>query len=464
MDFSSAIFWLISLPAIALIFFINKSFPRNCDTFNKYALCLLSLFLLYQASVQTLIIFLFVTLLVYVSCRIGQDWDKTSKKILLCILIPLQLLPLMFYKYADFIFCGVLRQNWDTFRDLVIPIGISFYTFQTIAFCLDTLSLNQKVPAFIDYMNFCSFFPQIVAGPIERRDSLLPQMEKLKLQWNSSSVAEGLPYIILGIFFKMVMADNLARGMIPHYEGTEAFQIWANNISFGFRIYFDFAGYGMTAYGIAKALGIKITLNFQSPYTCCDISNFWRNWHISLTQWFRDYIYFTLGGNRTNLWWFNIVFMFFVSGIWHGAGWNFIIWGTLSGIAMVIHRHFKKSTTTLPPFLCWFLTFSTMTFIWMFFYETDMKVVAKNLGCILNPSDYSIQGYINLLQNSVISGSHFLIFAPLSFFIIALEHLSRKKYQDPYKIFLNPRACMIMIACIFILYSPEHSQFIYFAF
>ncbi len=464
MDFSSATFWLTSIPALVLIFIANSTFSRESATFNKYALCVLSLYLLYLSSAQTLYIFLFVTFLVYICCRFGQNWNKSAKTILLGILIPLQLLPLLYYKYSSFVFCGILGQDWDTFRDLIIPIGISFYTFQTIAFCLDTLRRDQKVPAFIDYMNFCSFFPQIVAGPIERKDSLLPQMENLRLRWDSGFVVQGLPYIILGIFFKMVMADNLSAGMKPHYEGTEAWQIWANNLSFGFRIYFDFAGYGLTAYGIAKSLGINITMNFQSPYTCGNISNFWRNWHISLTQWFRDYIYFALGGSRTKLWWFNIIFMFFVSGIWHGAGWNFIIWGILSGLAMVVHRLFKNSNMSMPSFLAWGITFVTMTFIWMFFYETDMAIVFKNLRCILDPSCYSIDGYVQLAKSTVASSARLHSFVPLAFFIIILEYISKNKYQDPYKIFTNPLSCMIMTACVFVLYSTEASQFIYFAF
>ena len=466
MDFTTPSFWLIMLPAMVVLYLANH-YIRNEKwkmLFSKYGLCLLSLSLLYVACLETLIIFLAVTVLAYIGCSLTCKAKQKSKNLLLGILIAFLLLPLLYYKYANFVVRDFLSLPWDTFRDLIIPIGISFYTFQAIAFCIDTLKRNQKVPNFIDYMNFCSFFPQIVAGPIERKDSLLPQMESLRWKWNAETVAQGLPYIILGLFFKMVLADNLATAMQIGYQGNNALQVWANNVSFGFRIYFDFAGYGLTAYGIAKALGIHITLNFLSPYTCSNITEFWRKWHISLTLWFRDYIYFALGGSRTRLWWFNIIFMFLVSGIWHGAGWNFIIWGTLAGIAMVIHRCFRQLNRPLPGFIGWVMTMFTMMFIWMFFYETDMSIVRRNFCTICDISSYNISDYIQLLNKNAIAGSHLIVFSTISLIVISLEFISSKKYGMPYQIFLTPGACSIMIILICLLHSHQQSQFIYFAF
>ncbi|MBR1997148.1 MAG: hypothetical protein IJ993_01920, partial [Akkermansia sp.] len=148
-------------------------------------LLILSLSLLYFAGLTTLLIFLTVTVIAYITCYTAKKTDRRVKRLILCILIPVLLLPLAYYKYAAFISKDILGQEWDTFHNLIVPIGISFYTFQTLAFCLDTLRNNQEVPSFIDYMNFCSFFPQIVAGPIERRDNLLPQMQRIRLHLNS---------------------------------------------------------------------------------------------------------------------------------------------------------------------------------------------------------------------------------------------------------------------------------------
>lgn len=467
MDFTMVEFWCAMSPVI-LFQYLIWHYIRNKVikiAFIKWSMLILSFTLLGLVSAETLIIFATVTLTAYFVCKTGQNKGNSTKKLLLCILIPLLLLPLLYYKYANFITKEILQQEWNTFRDLVIPIGISFYTFQTVSFCLDTLRRNQKVPAFIDYMNFCSFFPQIVAGPIERRDSLLPQMENLGMRLNSATMQEGIPYVILGIFFKVALADNLAAGMCVGYEGMNAFQIWANNICFGFRIYFDFAGYGLSAYGIAKCLGIKITQNFLSPYTCCNVTDFWRNWHISLTQWFRDYIYFAIGGSRTRFWSFNIIFMFLVSGIWHGAGWNFIIWGILCGGTMVIHRYCRQfNLPHLPGWVSWSITFVVMMFIWMFFYETDMGLISKNLKAIFNIQNYDAAEFIQILKDCPRMGTMLICFSFIATAVILLEYISGKKYQHPYRIFLTPRACMLMILAICVLHPQQPSVFIYFAF
>ena len=466
MDFSNWVFWLIVLPSICIISIVCRHL-RNDEirhTISKWSLCFLSLTLLCVASFKTLGIFLFVTVLAYIGCRCFQSSNKRIKTIFLWVIIPILLLPLIQYKYAHFIASEVFGHQWDTFNDLVIPIGISFYTFQVIAFCIDTIRRDQSVPTFIDYMNFCSFFPQIVAGPIERKDELLPQMQAWRCAFSSSSLAAGIPYIILGLFFKLSLADNLALGMHIGYAGDNAFQVWVNNIAFGFRIYFDFAGYGLSAYGVAKCLGVNITLNFMSPYTTRNVTEFWRKWHISLTLWFRDYIYFSLGGSRTRFWWFNIIFMFLVSGIWHGAGWNFIIWGGLAGITMVIHRLFRNLNLNFPSFIGWGITMITMMFIWMFFYETDINIVASNLNTILNTSSYNINDYIDILNVNKLRGSHAIVFISLSFLIIAIEYISKTRHDHPYAIFLTPRACAILVLLISMLHSEQSSQFIYFAF
>lgn len=462
MDFATWIFWLISIPTLGIIFFCGHLFKNQ--QFNKFILATLSLSLLYIANPETLVVFLSVTLVAYFACKWGQNLSSFYKLIILCFLIPTLLTPLFYYKYADFYVNDVFNKDFDTLKDIIIPIGISFYTFQTIAFCIDTLRRNQTVPKFIDYMNFCSFFPQIVAGPIERKDSLLPQMENLKFEFSPSCLAGGIPYILLGLFFKLALADNLANGIFLKYTGENALMIWANNLCFGFRIYFDFAGYGLTAFGIAKCLGINITQNFCSPYTCCNVSDFWRNWHISLTLWFRDYIYFVLGGSRTPLWWFNILLMFLVSGVWHGAGWNFILWGTLCGVTMVIHRLVRKSNIHIPRPIGWFSTMVVMMFIWMFFYITDTTLLLKNVVSLVNPSNYNISQFINILSNNVRSGSLMLCFIPVSLILVLLEYMSKKIYNNPYKLFLNPYSCAIMLIAICMFHSFTPSQFIYFAF
>lgn len=469
MDFSTAIFWFSLLPAILILMAGDRLLrhrPEAKRLFHKWLMLLLSLTLLGMANETTLVIFLAVTSAAYFLCRRGCGLGLTARRWLLGGLIPLLLLPLAYYKYGYFFGSAILQQEWDTLRDLIIPIGISFYTFQVIGFCIDTLMRNQPMPKWLDYMNFCAFFPQIVAGPIERRDDLLPQVQKMELACTSNNLAQGIPYIILGLFFKLSLADNLAFAMWNDYPWGSALVIWLNNLLFTFRIYFDFGGYGLTAYGLARCMGITLRMNFLSPYTACNIKEFWRRWHTSLTQWFTDYIYFAMGGSRTKRWALNMLIVFLISGLWHGAGWNFIIWGGLAGIALIVHRLFHNAGLHLWAPLGWTLTFGYMAFVWMFFYIPDPDILERHLTLICTPARYGINEFIlNMMLPYRLSNSLYAVLMPcLAFSCIIIEAISWRRYGSPYALFLHPVRCGIMMAVILILHNPIPNQFIYFAF
>lgn len=467
MDFSTTSFWYSLIPAIILLLCGNRILKEHQAALQKFHKCIilvLSLTLLGLASWQTLGIFLTVMMTAWISCRLGLSLGKTGRKVLIGCQIIVLLLPLLYFKYADFICNGIGGCEWDSLRGLIIPIGISFYTFQIIGFCIDTLMRDEPMPRFVDYMNFGCFFPQIVAGPIERRSDLLPQMENLRLFFTSANLRDGVPYIILGLFFKLALADNIAVAFWQDYAGTNALIIWLNNFLFTFRIYFDFAGYGLTAYGIARCVGITLRMNFLSPYTACNINEFWRRWHTSLTLWFRDYIYFSLGGSRTKRWALNILIIMLISGVWHGAGWNFIIWGALAGVAMIIHRLWSKAGLKLPAFIGWGFTFSMMVLVWMFFYDTKAELLTQHLQIIATPDAYSPQVFVKELMSRNTSGAMAFPFLMLSACIILLEFVSLRVFKEPYKIFLTPPACGIMVFLIYTLHTGVKNQFIYFAF
>ncbi len=469
MDFSTASFWYSLLPAILILAagdYLLRHRPEAKQLFHKWLMLLLSLVLLGIANETTLVIFLSVTISAYFLCRWGCSLGMTARRWLLGGLIPLLLLPLIYYKYGYFFGSAILQQQWDTLRDLIIPIGISFYTFQVIGFCIDTLMRNEPMPKWLDYMNFCAFFPQIVAGPIERRADLLPQVEKMELACTRSNLEQGIPYIILGLFFKLALADNLAYAMWEGYRWGNAWIVWINNLLFTFRIYFDFGGYGLTAYGLARCMGITLRMNFLSPYTACNIKDFWRRWHTSLTQWFTDYIYFSLGGSRTKRWALNMLFVFLISGLWHGAGWNFIIWGGLAGVALIVHRVFHNAGLRLWAPLGWGVTFVYMVFVWMFFYDSNPTHLWNHLRWICNPHHYSFNELIvNLLHISNISVSIFIpVTIVLSSIVIGIEAYSWRKHNNPYQALLSPTSCGIMVALMILLHNPTPNQFIYFAF
>lgn len=464
MDFSQLSFWLILLCALPLLAAGKALWPQSA-AFRKAFLLLLSLFLLGFTSLPTLGIFLAVSLTAYAACRAGERLASAlGRRVLLGALIPLLLLPLLYYKYAYFLTHTVCGAEWDSLRGLIIPVGISFYTFQIIGFCVDTLGRGQVVPPFADYMNFCAFFPQIVAGPIERRADLLPQISTPAMTLAAADLNVGLRYIVLGLFFKMALADNLALAFVQDYRGGNAWMVWMNNLLFTFRIYFDFAGYAMTAYGIARCLGITLRLNFLSPYTAAHIGEFWRRWHTSLMQWFRDYIYIPLGGGRTRLWAANVLLVFLVSGLWHGAGYNFLLWGALSGLAVVAHRLFARAGLRLPATLGWALTFGFMVLIWMFFYDTDAALLRQHLTTLATPAAYGIGEFVASLKALRIQGTLAIAFLPLSFLVIGAEALSLRRRGDAYALLLSTPACGLMVFLTVVLEASADSLFIYFSF
>ncbi|MGN0829578.1 MAG: MBOAT family O-acyltransferase [Akkermansia sp.] len=463
MNFSEINFWFILLSGLFVIRILSM-LPWNIRGGHRMLLLSLSLLLLGLASWETLLIFLFVALSAYGACLYGRRLCLSGRKWLLACMIPVILSPLFFYKYAYFFSTQLFAVPPNGMRELVIPIGISFYSFQVIGFCVDTLMRHEPLPSLLNYLNFCSFFPQIVAGPIERRKDLLPQIRSVALVFHARNVNVGIRYIVLGLFFKMVMADNLACALIPNYQGQCAWMLWTQNLIFTFRIYFDFAGYSLTAYGLARCLGITLRFNFLSPYTATNIREFWRRWHTSLMQWFRDYIYLPSGGSRTRFWMLNILMVFTVSGLWHGAGWNFVLWGVLCGIAMVLYRLVQHTDISLPPFLGWVLTFSLMIFLWMFFYDSHAEALSRHLQLLITPEAYSLTEWIRELKGLHGQGLLTLLFVPLSFLIIYIEHLSRRTKGRPYALFLSAPACSILVFGLITLEANEGGMFMYFSF
>jgi D-alanyl-lipoteichoic acid acyltransferase DltB (MBOAT superfamily) len=405
-------------------------------------------------------------LVVAITTYVGLAWilkyhARHAFKYLL-VLIPLQVLPLVYYKYADFVANRVLGFDVDAFRNLVIPVGISFYTFQKVAFVLDTLVLKSPLPRFLDYLNFAGFFPQIVAGPIERKANLLPQMEKFRFRWLPERIDEGVAWIVVGLFFKCCLADNLA-GYFNGSSSSNPFLIWEANLIFGLRIYYDFAGYSLVALGLARCLGIHLTMNFRSPYCSTSVTEFWRRWHVTLSSWFRDYVYIPMGGGRTAWWPVNVAVVFVVSGAWHGAGWNFILWGALHGLFLIVNR--LASKLHVPRLLAWGLTMFGSFYAWLSFYEPRTDILLKKSTVLLMPSTYSVAALREATQglasgNGIALGG-FLLLAALT---LAAEWLSVLHKNEEYY-YLRRSGVLMVLVCLTLLLAPgKTNAFIYFAF
>jgi D-alanyl-lipoteichoic acid acyltransferase DltB (MBOAT superfamily) len=470
MNFAEVRFWVLLITGLAIVLtlrvMMRGALGPRIEFYDKAALAALGLTMLLSVSWETFVIFLVVAIVSYSGMALLTSRPGPRRKRWLALLIPLQLGPLLYYKYANFLMNDVLSLNLPWFRSLVIPVGISFYTFQKVALVIDTLVWQKPLPRFLDYLNFACFFPQVVAGPIERRANLLPQMESFRFRWMPSNINDGAGWIALGLFFKCCLADNLA----VHFEAAPTvnpFRIWQANALFGFRIYYDFAGYSLVALGLARCLGVQLTLNFLSPYCAASMVEFWRRWHVTLSQWFRDYVYMPMvprGGGGVRTWAFNVAVVFLLSGVWHGAGWNFLLWGGLHG-AYLIGNRLLGPRLHLPRPLAWAATMLVTFQAWLCFYETRPPVLWEKLRTLLTPGSYSLvalRDWISAWKSP--NGAVLAAILFLTAGVLVVEWLSLARRNEPYALFRRPAVLAVLVGLTLLLAPGQQNAFIYFAF
>jgi len=416
---------------------------------------------------------------------IGIFLEKTTKKetrlFLLCISLIFNLGLLAFFKYYNF-FIDSWVDAWSVFNitmhksslNIILPVGISFYTFQTLSYTIDVYRKNL-LPSknFIAFASFVSFFPQLVAGPIERASNLLPQFYK-KRTFNYSKSIDGLRQILWGLFKKIVIADNCAKYVnliFNDYTDYSASTLFIGAVLFSFQIYGDFSGYSDIAIGVSRLFGFNLKQNFAVPYFSRDISEFWRRWHISLSTWFRDYLYIPLGGSRVNLKKKirNTFIIFIVSGFWHGANWTFIIWGALNAIYFLPLILFNKNrinlnvvaeNSYLPSFkeLYQILTTFTLTaFAWIFFRAENVHHALDYIVHIFSSSILNIPEF-----NFTEIGTLLLIF-------IIIEWTGRRNKFSIEKLAINFNKPIIwffylILTLMIFIYGQDSNTFIYFQF
>lgn len=325
---------------------------------------------------------------------IGRTEDKKKRKALLLVSLISNLGTLFFFKYFNFFidsFSSLITALGFiphlTTLNIILPVGISFYTFQTLSYTIDIYKGKiQPSNDVVAFFTFVTFFPQLVAGPIERASHLLPQFYK-KREFDYEFASSGSKMILLGFFKKMVIADKVAVLVNAVYNNPSDYvgaPMVMATVMFAFQIYCDFSGYSDIAIGTGRILGFDLMTNFKRPYYSKSISEFWTRWHISLSTWFKDYIYIPLGGNRVNQkrWAFNIFITFLISGLWHGANWTFIVWGAYHGVLLVFERYTKSVSDgwlnlLIPKFLVKLVpalvTFSLVCVGWIFFRANSIQ-------------------------------------------------------------------------------------------
>ena len=466
MLFNSYVFIFAFLPiSFFLYFYLNKKSTLLAKSFLVFS----SLFFYSWWNIFYLPLILGSMFFNY---TLGQKLNTRTQKILtpkitlsLGILANLSLLG--YFKYSDFFI-----ENFNFFFNtntqllhLALPLAISFFTFQQIAYLVDSYRGETKKYDFLNYALFVTFFPQLIAGPIVHHKEMMPQFDKKQnLEKNQHNILMGLFIFSIGLFKKVVIADSFAVWATKGFDSSEilsTFEAWVTSLSYTFQLYFDFSGYTDMAIGIALLFNIKLPINFNSPYKALSIQDFWRRWHITLSRFLRDYIYIPLGGNRKGelYTYMNLMITFILGGFWHGAGWTFLFWGFLHGVALVIHRIWSTFGFKLWKWLAWFITFNFINIAWIFFRAKEWKDAIKVLNSMfafsVDPNSFDI------IQFSWITFTFFIILV----FKNSFEIIS-KKYSKT--IVLCITSFLFFLALLqltnIIIQADKVSEFLYFNF
>lgn len=386
MLFNSFVFIFAFLPIVFFIyFFLNK---LKLVIASKVWLVAGSLFFYSWWNINYLPLILASLFFNYaVGTALGRDSLSMNKKLVLTIGIILNVSLLGYFKYADFFISNVnavFATNIDLLK-LALPLAISFFTFQQIAYLVDAYNKETKEYDFLNYALFVTFFPQLIAGPIVHHKEMMPQFANLKNQMiNHKNISLGIFIFSIGLFKKIIIADTFAIWATRGFDEAESLMLiesWVTSLAYTFQLYFDFSGYTDMAIGAALLFNIALPMNFNSPYKALDIQDFWRRWHITLSRFLTRYIYIPLGGNRKGeiRTYVNVLAIFLISGLWHGAGWTFIFWGFLHGVAAVISRYWKTFNIRLNKIVAWFITFNFVNVAWVFFRATTWEDAIKVL-------------------------------------------------------------------------------------
>ncbi len=408
-----------------------------------------------------------------------------SKKSILIFGIVSNLALLGYFKYADFFienFNFISGSNVNLLH-MVLPLAISFFTFQQIAYLVDSYRGETKEYDFLNYALFVTFFPQLIAGPIVHHKEMMPQFaSKWNMVKNYRNIALGLFIFSIGLFKKVVIADTFAVWATAGFDTATTlnfFEAWATSLSYTFQLYFDFSGYTDMAIGIALLFNIKLPINFNSPYKALSIQDFWRRWHITLSRFLRDYIYIPLGGNKKGNFrtYTNLMATFILGGFWHGAGWTFLFWGFLHGLSLAIHRLWQTLGFKMWTWLAWLITFNFVNIAWVFFrakeWDDALRILSSMFSLdnividmkfkekLIFLENYGIE--FNRVTENLEGGSDIINFLIMSFLIVLLSKNSME-FKNNFKSDILRLLFTTFLFIYSIFYFNRFSEFLYFNF
>lgn len=470
MLFNSFEFIFLFLPIALLVYFLLNKF--RLLELSKGWLVFASLFFYGFWAPKYVALILFSMIFNYCIGKTLNSFDKLkhkiSNKVLAAFGITVNVLFLCYFKYADFFIANVNRFFNENFNllHIVLPLAISFFTFQQIAYIVDSYQQKTKEYDFLNYCLFVTFFPQLIAGPIVHHAEMMPQFAKLRNKiFSNKNFAAGLFMFSLGLFKKVILADNFSIFVNECFNSVDKmsiFESWLGAFGYSFQLYFDFSGYTDMAIGIALMANIKLPQNFNSPFKADSIQDFWRRWHMTLSRFLRDYIYFPLGGSRCSeiKTYFNLFLTFLIGGIWHGAGWTYVLWGILNGGALVIHRFYSKFKLKNIFVINWLVTFVFTVIAFVVFRAENISQAFKFIGTMFYVSNKDVSPFtMCVIQQDALA----IILVVLGLILIWLPYNSNQLLEKfkPSKLTLYVAGICFIIS---VLSLNKVSEFLYFQF
>jgi alginate O-acetyltransferase complex protein AlgI len=462
--------FLLFFPSVVLLYF---ALPHKF----RWVFLLVASYYFYMNWKPVYAVLMFFSTFITWGCGVlvEHSQSKSRKKTFLVLSLIINFSILFTYKYFNFLnesvfnVLDVMNIRWEVPNlDLLLPVGISFYTFQAVGYTIDVCRGELKAEKNLGmYALFVSFFPQLVAGPIERAKNLLPQFREVHY-YDVSRLESGIKQMIWGFFMKLVVADRLSLIVNTAYNNVEAHNgitLLIATVFFAFQIYCDFAGYSNIAIGASRIMGFELMTNFKRPYLATNISDFWRRWHISLSTWFKDYLYIPLGGNRVSPLknYFNVFITFLVSGIWHGANWTFVIWGSLHGVYNALQKLLGIDQIRFSRFsgfklVMIFINFILVTLAWVFFRANTTA------------DGFSIIGKIFTDYGAPFVDPPTLLFGIFGLSILLLKEISEEFFPNTNLFFESKKplvsalAAALVVVIILSIGVFDGGQFIYFQF
>lgn len=471
MVFSSITFLFIFLPCVLIVYYAIN--PRFRNLFLTFA----SLFFYAWGEQKLVMLMLFSIVINYLGGMvIGRYKQKENKKLArysMLIFVAINVALLGYFKYTNFFIDSI--NEWGIFRlsslnEIVLPIGISFFTFQGMSYLIDVY--YRRVDAQYNLVSlalYISMFPQLIAGPIVRYIDVAKQIEARR-KWDGIQFQDGIRRFITGLFKKVIIANPMglvADVVFNDVASAGGLALWLGCICYAFQIYFDFSGYSDMAIGLGKMFGFTYLENFNLPYISKSVQEFWRRWHISLSTWFKDYLYIPLGGNRKSVsrTYVNLIIVFFITGLWHGASWNFIVWGLFHGLFLILERVWLgKILVRIPAFFAHlYLLFVVLTG-WVFFRAETLKeaiIYLKGMFGGMEGSNAIVAQYVTPYFVFV-----FVLAILLStpFKRMLASYLLRFQNNWVPRIFMGSMYLILLFICLLELAQSNYNPFIYFRF